>query len=177
VNEENLAFLGGYPGPLRSVLGIWDEETDALDETQANSFCYNGTKYACKEVCALVHPETAQSLAVYEENFYQGMPVLTKNRFGNGSAYYIAARTGRDFLKAFYGELAKEQNLQPLMDTVPDGVICTERIGDKGNYLFVMNTQPEEREVVLPVALELRTDTKVSGAHTLAGYEVLVLKR
>ena len=108
VNEENLAFLGGYPGPLRSVLGIWDEETDALDETQANSFCYNGTKYACKEVCALVHPETAQSLAVYEENFYQGMPVLTKNNFGNGSAYYIAARTGRDFLKAFYGELAKE---------------------------------------------------------------------
>jgi len=63
------------------------------------------------------------------------------------------------------------------MDTVPDGVICTERIGDKGNYLFVMNTQPEEREVVLPVALELRTDTKVSGAYTLAGYEVLVLKR
>ena len=63
------------------------------------------------------------------------------------------------------------------MDTVPDGVLCTERIGDNGRYLFVMNTQPKEREVKLPSALELRTNEQVSGAYTLAGYEVLVLKR
>ena len=177
VNEDNLAFLGGYPGPLRKVLGIWDEETDALDETQTNCFTYNGTKYECKEVCALVHAETAVPLAAYEENFYQGMPVLTKNSFGQGSTYYIAARTGRDFLQAVYGEIAKEKQLQPLMDAVPDGVICTERIGDKGRYLFVMNTQPEERVVEVSDALELRTNRQLSGAYTLAGYEVLVLKR
>ncbi|MBQ4640518.1 MAG: beta-galactosidase [Clostridia bacterium] len=177
VDEENLAFLGGYPGPLRETLGIWDEETDALDDTQHNAFLYGGTRYACKDVCALVHPESAQPLAVYEENFYKGMPALTRNICGKGHAYYIAARTGRDFLRRFYGDIAKECGLSPLMEGLPDGVLCTERVGDKGRYLFVMNTQPEKRTVSLPVSLNLRTDETMQGEYTLSGYEVLVLKR
>ena len=30
VNENDLVTLGGYPGELRKVLGIWAEEIDAL---------------------------------------------------------------------------------------------------------------------------------------------------
>ncbi|MBR2054183.1 MAG: Beta-galactosidase C-terminal domain [Clostridia bacterium] len=67
--------------------------------------------------------------------------------------------------------------LTPLMKNLPDGVLCTERSGDKGNYLFVMNTQPEERTITLPAGLNLRTDEPVEGDYTLSGYEVLVLKR
>ena len=37
VDETDLCFLGGFPGPLRSVLGIWDEEIDALYDGQTNS--------------------------------------------------------------------------------------------------------------------------------------------
>lgn len=177
VNEENLAHLGGYPGSLRNVLGIWDEETDALDDTRKNHFIYNDKTYTCKDVCALVHAESAKPLAAYEEYFYQGMPALTKNTLGKGQAYYIAARTDRDFLRAFYADVAAEKSLTPLMKNLPDGVLCTERTGDKGNYLFVMNTQPEERTVTLPAVLNLRTDEAMEGEYTLNGYEVLVLKR
>ncbi len=177
VDRDNLAFLGGYPGPLKKVLGIWDEETDALDETRHNRFTYQGKAYLCKEVCALIHAEGAQVLSTYEENFYRGMPALTKNVFGKGCAYYIAARTDRDFLTALYGDIAKEANISPLMVNLPQGVMCTERTGDKGTFLFVMNTQPEERKVTLPPSLDLRYDRTLEGEYTLSGYEVLVLKR
>ena len=177
VNEENLAHMGGYPGPMRETLGIWDEETDALDDKRQNSFTYQGTRYACKDVCALVHPENAQVLSSYEQDFYAGMPALTKNSLGKGNAYYIAARTDRDFLKALYANITREQRIEPLLEAVPDGILCTERIGDNGRYLFIMNPQPESRTVTLPDAINLRTNVPLSGEYTLNGYEVLVLKR
>ncbi len=176
VNEENLAFLGGYPGPLSQVLGIWDEETDALNEKGQNHFTWQGKTYLCKEVCAVVHPKGAKPLAVYEENFYQGAPTLTENAFGEGKAYYIAARTDRDFLRDFYAFIAKEKGLTPLMKALPDGVLCSERTGKEGQFLFVMNTQKEEKTISLPAAFNLRTNQKTEGVYTLSGYEVLVLK-
>ena len=38
VDENDLVFLGGWPGgKLREVLGIWDEEIDALYENDRNA--------------------------------------------------------------------------------------------------------------------------------------------
>ena len=41
VNEEDLCFQGGFPGPLRETAGIWDEETDALPGMTAVSMSLN----------------------------------------------------------------------------------------------------------------------------------------
>ena len=49
VNEEDLCFMCGFPGPLREVAGIWDEETDALDPTQGNTFTWRGKTYAVRD--------------------------------------------------------------------------------------------------------------------------------
>lgn len=38
VDEHDLVILGGYPGRLRDILGIWVEENDALPEGESNSF-------------------------------------------------------------------------------------------------------------------------------------------
>src|SRR5699024_1181599 len=42
VQENDLVTLGGYPGKLRDILGIWVEEEDALPPEQDNAFCYRG---------------------------------------------------------------------------------------------------------------------------------------
>ena len=40
VDENDLCFLGGWPGDgLREVLGIWDEETDTLRRMNAMPCC------------------------------------------------------------------------------------------------------------------------------------------
>jgi beta-galactosidase len=36
VNETDLCHLGGFPGPLRKLLGIWAEEIDCLDDGERN---------------------------------------------------------------------------------------------------------------------------------------------
>ena len=36
VDENDLCFLGGFPGPLREVTGIWAEEIDTLYDQTVN---------------------------------------------------------------------------------------------------------------------------------------------
>lgn len=36
VNESDLCYLGGFPGPLRNLLGIWAEEIDCLNDGEFN---------------------------------------------------------------------------------------------------------------------------------------------
>ena len=57
------------------------------------------------------------------------------------------------------------------------GVVCTERIGANGRFLFVMNTVPEEKKVTLPACTEIENGNEMAGEVTLAPYQVLMLKR
>ena len=176
VNEEDLCFMGGFPGPLRKVFGLWDEETDALDDTQHNAFTWNGKTYAAKDFCALTHPEGAKVLSTYEENFYAGYPALTENAYGNGACYYLAARTNEDFLMDFYKFAADRAGIDALIESSDDGILTTSRVGSNGSFLFVMNSLPEEKVASLPCGKELLSGKESSGKTTLAPYQVLVLK-
>lgn len=109
VDENDLCFLGGFPGPLRKVTGIWSEEIDALYDTDVNHVVLeNGNplglkgEYEARQLCDLIHAETAQVLATYKDDFYAGRPALTVNSFGKGKAYYIAFRNNGDFLDDCY---------------------------------------------------------------------------
>lgn len=175
VDEEDLCFMGGFPGPIKDVLGIWDEETDALDETQHNHFTWQDKTYETKDFCALIHPEGAKTMVAYQDAFYAGYPALTENTFGKGKAFYIAARTGEDFLEDFYAYAVKEAGITPLIPDLPKGVLCTERIGDAGRLLFVMNTVPRENTVRLPQCTDAETGDKIQGETAFAPYEVKIL--
>ena len=177
VDEEDLCFMGGFPGPLREVLGIWDEETDALDESQHNRFTWQGKTYETSDFCALIHTEGAKPLAAYEAGFYAGRPAVTENVCGRGRAYYIAARTGEDFLTAFSAWVCREAGLKPLLEKLPYGVLCAQRTGERGQFLFVMNTLPQDTAVELPPCTDIQTNRAISGCVKLGPYAVLTLRR
>ena len=102
VDENDRITLGGYPGKLRELCGIWVEETDSLPETEQNSFCYEGKLYPAGLLCDIMHTEGAEVLACYREDFYAGTPVITRNQYGDGLAYYVGTRSGEDFYLRFF---------------------------------------------------------------------------
>lgn len=57
-------------------------------------------------LCDLLHSEGAEVIAEYGEDFYQGMPVLTRNPFGLGEAWYVASDPDDIFLDGLLAELA-----------------------------------------------------------------------
>ncbi|MEO8606816.1 MAG: beta-galactosidase [Chloroflexota bacterium] len=139
VNETDLAFTNGAPGPLSKVLGIWVEEIDALYPDQSNSIVMqDGRNYTCSRLADLLHTDGAEVLATYGSDFYAGMPVLTRNTFGKGQAYYVASDPEDSFLDQFYGDLLRQHHITPLM-IVPDGVEVTARHKDEKAIVFVLN--------------------------------------
>ena len=176
VDEDDKCFLGGWPGPLKDVFGLWDEETDALDETQHNHFSWQGKTYRVDDYAALIHARGAEALAQYDENFYRGFPVLTRHAYGKGLAYYIAARTGGDFLRDFYAALLQEQGLRPLVPDLPAGVDCTSRVGSEGRFLFLLNGNPHAVTVCVPSGVREEDGTPVRGQTELQPWEALVVR-
>ncbi|RCX12533.1 beta-galactosidase [Anaerobacterium chartisolvens] len=144
VNENDLVTLGGYPGELRKLLGIWVEEIDALFPEAKNSIVIKeelGTMkgtYSCGMLCDLMHLEGARELAVYGSDFYAGRPALTENLYGDGRAYYIASDPEEDFLKDFIGYICGAGDIGAALD-VPENVELTQRFKENKEFTFVLN--------------------------------------
>ena len=126
-DETDLCFTGHHP--LEDVLGVIQEEIDAPSEEFENQFAYAGQEYRAQRMCEIDHAkEGTEVLSVYERDFYAGCPVVTRNRFGKGEAYYLAAESDLAFLRAFYGDVFELAGLKNVLDTeLPYGVTVTER--------------------------------------------------
>jgi beta-galactosidase len=143
VDENDRTFLGGFPGPLRDTLGVWAEEIDALYEDDRNAIAWNGAEYEAFELCELIHAEGAEVLGAYGADFYAGRPALTVNRRGEGQAYFIAARTGADFLTDFYRKVVEESGVERALDAeLPAGVTAQVRSDGERDHVFVLNCNP-----------------------------------
>lgn len=148
VDDHDLVTVGGYPGKLRDILGIWVEEEDALPEEEHNTFNYQGTSYPATLICDLLHTEGAETLSSYDRDFYAGMPALTRNRFGKGTAYYVATRSNEAFYHRLIGDLCAEAGIAPIMHT-REHIKVTERTNENGNFLFILNHGTQSHDIIL----------------------------
>lgn len=150
VDEHDLVILGGYPGKLRDIVGLWVEEEDALPTGMENHFHYKGERYPAKLLCDLSHPEGEKLtvLSRYEEDFYAGMPVVTKNNFGRGYAYYVATRSDERFYREFLKDICVEIGIKGVIPE-QEGIEATMRHNKNGNFLFLLNHGEKEVQVRL----------------------------
>jgi beta-galactosidase len=157
-DETDVVFEGGYPGPLRKLLGIWAEEIDILSPQESNNIVFERAfgelagEYRCEHICDLIHLEGAQALAHYGQDFYAGRPALTVNRFGEGRAYYLATQIPRDTLAPLMGKIAEEAGVAlPLGHRPPPGVEVMPRVSPTGEtQLYILNHNPAPANVALP---------------------------
>lgn len=187
VDENDLCFLGGFPGPLRKTLGIWSEEIDGLHDRDRNTLVMKpdnelglGGSYEIKELCDLIHVEGAETLGTYQCDFYSGRPALTVNRLGKGKAYYVAARTEPAFLDAFIGKVSEESEVFRVLNvTLPYGVTAQIRKDERNDYIFLLNFSEEEKGVQLDQSayLDVLTGKPVAGTVVLPKYGTAILKR
>ncbi|MDQ0889307.1 beta-galactosidase [Paenibacillus sp. V4I9] len=182
VNENDIVSLGGYPGELREVLGIWAEEIDALFPDQSNQIVLKeqwgslSGEYQCGLLCDLIHSEGAEIKAVYGSDFYQGMPALTVNKFGTGQAWYVATSPESSFLQGFLANLCKEKGITAPIPPVP-GVEISQRTNESGTYLFILNHNDQSVNVDLGTlkGTDLIVGQPVTNTVTLSAKGVLIL--
>ncbi|MHA6480372.1 beta-galactosidase [Paenibacillus sp. strain BS8-2] len=157
VNENDLCHLGGFPGPLRKMLGIWAEEIEGLHDWERNGLImHDGNslglsgQFESRELCELIHLEGAEALGSYTDSFFADRPALTVNKLEQGKAYYIATRLGDDFLLAFYQAVTAEAGVARALDTVlPAGVTAQIRTDGISDFVFLMNFSGSTAQVEL----------------------------
>ena len=179
VDEHDLVIQGGYPGKLSDILGIWVEENDALPEGEENSFIYKGNLYPAEIICDLMHLEDAEALSVYEKDFYQEMPVITKNRLGRGCAHYVGTRSNSEFYHKFMEDIFTEAKIEGTMSTAK-GVEATIRVRGDKEVLFLMNHNKDGERVTLNDAYrDLLNDKEYPAGNSIdiGGKGVFVLLR
>ena len=177
VNESDNVHLGGYPGPLRELAGVWVEEIDALAPEQTNTITFtDGTRMTCNLLCDLMHLEGAQLLASYDENFYAGMPAITKNTFGKGCTYYIGTNMGQEGIDKVLKMATQQAGVHPVVkEPTALEVVCRKTADSTHYYIFNF----KETEIVIPEQFvgytDLLTGKKVESGMRMKHYDALIL--
>lgn len=189
VNENDLCFLGGFPGDgLGEAAGVWAEEINPLYPEEKNSIIleknFDGMKerYNCRSMCEIIHTEgECETLAVYGDDFYQGQAVLTRNPYGRGYCYYIATRPEQSFLDDFYQTLCVELKIQSeICEYIPEGITIQQRCGDGDTYYFIMNFSEKKQTLQLKQNIQLinlMTKEKPPLSIAIEKYGYLILKK
>lgn len=154
--DENDLVQGAYPGGLSEVLGLWIEESDAIPEGESNSFKYKGQVRKAEILCDIIRPDKRVNiLANYREDFYEGTPVITKNFYGDGVAYYIGTASEPDFYCDILKDVCSDQMVTPeiglslvenyLQDSYfHNNVEVVKRYAEDGYYMLVLNHGDEK---------------------------------
>lgn len=185
VDQSDLCFLGGVPGNgLREVFGVWEEESQSyypketvgVAMSDGNVLGLTGS-FSAIDTCSVIHAEGSDVLATYADQYFAGSPALTANRFGKGTAFYMAARMQNDFLSAFYAKLVTDLSIAKAIDTaLPHGVTAQLRTDGKTKYVFLMNFNDNQQSVELDdTYTDLLSGQTLSDTARLGPYGVMVL--
>jgi beta-galactosidase len=190
VDENDTVYLEGSPGPLREVLGLRVEETDALPAGKTNGLTFarafgeipEGTVHPAGLLCDRLRLEGAEPIAAYAEDFYAGEAAFTVNGFGEGRAYYLAARPDDTGLRHIIAGICAEKSIaSPLANGAPppEGVEVNVRVAPDGaEHLYLLNHNRGTVDVSLPEGAytDLLTEETISGTVTLSPRGVRILE-
>ena len=168
VDASDRVLLGGYPAPFREVLGLRIEEvvplgpdevlkctSPSLGEFTAD-FWYDDLRAEGAEVVA---------------SSVDGVPVVLRNSYGAGTAWYVGTRPSADALRLLLSRVLAESGVQPVLP-VPCGVEVVRR----GEVLFLVNHGVAEVSVDVPGAhVDLLTGDGVTDSVTLGKFGVAAL--
>ncbi|MGX1561019.1 beta-galactosidase trimerization domain-containing protein, partial [Streptomyces sp. NPDC055509] len=162
VDDCDRVHLGGYPAPLREVLGLRVEEFWPLAERETVDVRHSdGTVSRADLWSEAVVPEGARSVAYFDSGPLSGQPAVTRHSFGEGEAWYVATRLAPEAMRALMEEVCRTASVRPVLPGLPEHVQATVREGDGGRFVFLLNHGPEEVEITLP---EPMTDALGQGA-------------
>lgn len=179
VNASDNVYLGGYPGPLRKLTGIWVEEIDALAPEQVNYIEFqDGVKGTTTLLSDIIHLESAESLGTYTSNFYKDMPFATVNTFGKGQTFYVGAQVDEASLDKLMNQVCVQSGVASLVNEKTElEITCRQKDGYR--YFFLMNFTMEAQ----PLPEEFIGETNVldhielTKDMMLEPYDVVIVKK
>ncbi|WP_046708715.1 beta-galactosidase, partial [Streptomyces europaeiscabiei] len=166
VDENCHIRLGGYPGAFREALGVRTDELFPLLPGESVTLAGLGADSTGELWSERVALAGAEPIATYTSGPLAGVPAVTRNTHGSGTAWYVATRPDPTTLASLLDRIREEAGVASVR-TTPDGVEAVLRRGADADYLFLINHGESAAEIeVAGDASELLTGKGVvtSGA-------------
>lgn len=177
VNENDSVYLGEYPGPLKDVLGIWVEESDAVIPGQKITVSLDSNNYQANLICDLLHLEGAHALGNYNSEFYKETPAVSENKWGKGTSWYIGTQLDEAGLSKIFDHLISIVNIKSLIETKTDLEI-TKRVTKSGKELyFVLNMSNDTKDLPSEFDAYKNLFTDKSANKKMKAWEVQLLSK
>jgi beta-galactosidase len=179
VDEDDNAFLMDVPGPLGRLMGVRVDEWDARESSFVNPVRLGELEVESRLLFELVIPQGAEVVGTYQADFYAGTPAVTRNAFGQGEGWYVAAgldQAGVSWVvrqvldrHGLAGPYAQVADLETAVRVAPDGT----------RLLFLLNHRDSPVTVAACTSgVDLLTGDRVvrDQPMTLAPRGVVVLR-
>jgi beta-galactosidase len=165
VDARDQVHPGGYPGPLRELLGLRVEEFWPLAAGDSAALRDPGEVPGADDDGGLgdgaegtlwseeIVTEGAETIAEFADTELAGLPAVTRHPSGAGVAWYLGTLPDPASLRALLGRVAAEAEVSPVLPGLPDGVQATIRHGAAERFVFLLNHAPAPRDVRLPAPM------------------------
>ncbi|MFJ9615764.1 beta-galactosidase [Streptomyces noursei] len=145
---------GGYPGPLRELLGLRVAEFWPLAEGASVAVGGAGAHGGRADLWTEeIVPAGAEVVARFLDGELAGRPAVTRHDYGRGTAWYLGTRLEPALLRALLDNVRAAAGVAPVLPGLPAGVQATVREGAGGRYVFLLNHGCRAVEVPLPEPL------------------------
>ncbi|MFF4315184.1 beta-galactosidase [Streptomyces sp. 900105755] len=177
VDEHDAVHEGAYPGPLRETLGLTVEEfSPLLKDQRVRLTGPDGSELTGDVWTEFVVPGTAETVWSYADGLTAGRPAVTRNRLGEGTAWYVSTRLDAHGLDALLGRAAADARIAPRAE-LPRDVEVVRRTGEPGTFLFAINHTATDAKVPLEAhGTELLTGERAAGRLAVPAGAVRVVR-
>jgi len=172
VDENDHVRLGGYPGAYRELLGLRVEEFFPLRQGEQVVLDDGSQADVWTE---LLHLDGATAVASYTDGPLPGVPAVTRNRFGDGTAWYLGTRLDGAATARLVDRLLADTGIEPPVAAVP-GLEVVTRADEASTFVFLLNHTTADHDVDLE-GRELITGETVAGSLRVPAGAVRVVRR
>jgi beta-galactosidase len=153
VDEHDRVHLGGYPAPLREVLGVRVEEFCPAGERETFPVRGRGALAHVEGVADLwredLHLTGAEPELAFDSHDWAGRPAVTRHGFGEGTARYLSTRLDPATMRAVLGLALAEAGVTPVVEGLPTGTQASVRTGAGRRFLILLNHTGDKHDITL----------------------------
>lgn len=176
VDENTLCYLGGFPGAgLTELFGLYSEEIDTLYPSDKNAVEFaDQSRGEVRDFAEVLRVSDAEILGTYAEDYYAGVPAVTRRTAGKGSAWYLGARLDDGTTKRLLEKLCRESGIP--VRSIPENVEYHCRESEEERYHFWINYGEETAEIAGVCGVDMESGERYNGSAAVRGGEGVVVR-
>lgn len=145
---NNLTLGELNPSFYNELIGGFVEEVESLQEGQDVKVKgrdeFTGIEGSGTVFRDMLKTTTAESLFMYDDEFFNELSAITLNKYGDGEVYYIGTGVDNDIMNIIAKKVLSEANIEVLESE--DGIEVVKRKVNNEEYYFIMNHTALKKE-------------------------------